>query len=114
MERYQFVYRETPTGRMKRNTHLDRRTLALAKAAAISIFPANPANPVEETYICDYGYYTWTVDTPSKVALWAFIRECLRHPNVDLFSGPIPVFTAEEESQIEILSAQMRKVHPDK
>jgi hypothetical protein len=111
MTQYKFVFKETPVGKAKHGTHLDRRKLAVAKAGVLQIYLTTD---VEEMNIGGDWYYTWTVDTPNITALWAFIRECTRHPNVALSSDPIPVFTAEELSQIEILSTELRKALPDK
>jgi hypothetical protein len=111
MPQYQFVFKETPIGKAKHDTHLDRREEAKAKGAVLDV---RLAHPVVETLIGGDWYYTWVVDTPDVQTVSAFIQECVRHPNVELSSGPTPVFTAEELSQIQSLSAKMRGAYPDK
>jgi|SRR5215470_19181848 len=110
MPQYQFVLKETPAGKAKHDTHLDRRAEAVAKADAIS---THLTQPVVETLIAGDWYYTWVVDAPDILTVSAFIQECIRHPNVGLSSGPTPVFTAEELSRIQSLSAKLRAL-PDK
>ena len=111
MPQYQFVFKETPTGKAKHDTHLERRATAVAKAGVLDV---HLTHPVVETLIGGDWYYTWIVDAPDIQTLWAFIQECIRHPNVELSSGPTPVFTEEELSRIQSLSAEMRGAYPDK
>jgi len=118
MPRYQFVLKETPIGKANHDTHVDRRKIAKAKAAALLTYPVDgvceePIENVCEQLIGGDWYYTWIVDTPDMPHLWAFIRECTRHPYVTLSSGPEPVFSAAELSQIEELSHKLRTEFPD-
>jgi|SRR5262249_49560865 len=110
MPQYQFVFKETPTGKAKHDTHLERRATAVAKA---DVLDTHLTQPVVETLIEGDWYYTWVVDSPDMPTAWAFIKECIRHPNVVLSSGPTPVFTAAELSQMEKLSAKLRNAFPN-
>ncbi len=115
MSLYQFVVKETPQGKthhddQRPHNHLDRRELARQKGHVIGV--ERPGDVVE-AYIGGFGYYTWVVDAPDITNVIAFIQECERHGFVELYSGPTPVLTEKDLSEIEIFSASMKKAFPD-
>jgi hypothetical protein len=110
MPNYQFVLKETPQGQANHDTHLQRRALAVAKA---NVLGANLAQPVVETQIGGEWYYTWVLDAPDIQTVFALIQEFTKWGFVVLASGPTPVFTGAELSQIQNLSGKLRGAFPN-
>lgn len=116
MSLYQFVVKETPLGKAHHDdpppahNHIDRRNLATAKGLAVGV--RRPGDVVE-AYIEGYGYYTWTVDIPNIATLMGFIQECERHGFVELYYGPIPVFTEKDLLDIKSVLDTIKEKFPD-
>jgi hypothetical protein len=110
MPKYQFVLKETPQGKADHRNHLRRRQIAVAKAHILEV---DLAQPVVETLIGGDYYYTWIVDAPDIYTVLALIQEFTHWGFVELYSGPTPVFTAEELLQIQKLSVKLRDAFPD-
>lgn len=117
-QKFQFVLRETPLGQATHDLHLERRAIAVAKADILQVELAQPKPPpdygVQETQIAGDWCYTWVVYAPDIQTVWALIGEFTHWGNVELYSGPTAVFSAEDVSRIQNLSAQLRKLFPDK
>jgi hypothetical protein len=115
MPQYQFIVKETPQGKAhhsdpRPHSHLDRRELTRQKAHIIGV---ERPKDVTEVYVDGFGYYTWVVDAPGITAVIALIQECERHGFVELYSGPMPVLTDKDRSDIDVFSTQMRGAFPD-
>jgi hypothetical protein len=115
MPQYQFIVKETPQGKAhhsdpRPHSHLDRREVARQKGHIIGV---ERPRDVEEAYVGGFGYYTWTVEAPNITSVIALIQECERHGFVELYSGPMPVLTDKDNSDIGGFSAEMRGRFPD-
>ena len=100
MSLYQFILKETPKGRADHSHHLDRRQEGTAKGAVIGVYRQGD---VTETCMGDSWYYTWVVESDSITRVTAFVQECVFYGFVELYSGPTPVFTDEDSSEIKRL-----------
>jgi hypothetical protein len=115
MSLYVFILKETSQGKAHHDdpsphNHLDRRQTGTDKGAAIQVYRQGD---VEENYIGDSWYYTWVVDAQNINRVTAFIRECVRHGFVELYSGPNPAFTEKDLAEIDDLLAQLRAKFPN-
>jgi hypothetical protein len=116
MPRYQFVLKETPIGQADHGNHLHRRAIAVAKAQVLGVVLAQPMPPpdygIPESQIAGDWCYTWVVDAPDILTVWALIKEFTLWGNVGLYSGPTPVFSVGELLLIRKLSVKLRDAFP--
>jgi len=109
MSLYQFVFRETPKGKADHDHHLNRRQDATNKGPVIGVYPQGD---VCEHYIGGSWYYTWVVESDSITRVTAFLQECVLYGFVELCSGPTPVFTEEDSSDIKRFYGDLRAHFP--
>jgi hypothetical protein len=110
MSLYQFVFKETAKGKADHDNHLTRRQDATNKGAVIGVYRKGD---VAENSIAGSWYYTWVVDASSINALTLFLQESARYGFVELYSGPTPVSTEEDSSEIASLSAKLKAAFPE-
>src|SRR6266853_526643 len=109
MSLYVFILKETAQGTAHHDdpsphNHLDRRQTGTDKGEAIQVYRQGD---VTEKNIGGFWYYTWVVDAPNINRVTAFIRECVRHGFVELYSGPTPAFTDKDLAEINDLLAKL-------